>query len=405
MVRSSCEVLAEISLVVRQHLDAGLGLFDAGRFLLLGRGGDLGGRGGHLDAGLLHVVEQAAQVVEHARPGLRQAADGVVAAHRRRCRSGRRARPSRPRPSSASTLARSTLVAASSLAWLSWMAWAMRLNSVRHLAQFVARQHLGARADCSPAAMLARGLASGCSAGARAARTSREPIRTASSTHTGAAARQQPGHRSAAARSIPRCAGPAGGFPRPRCRPAARACRPWCAAPFEHVRRRWPPAGTRPPCLFSSRRFDLGIDRPCPSSRRAGVERRRRSCCAGLSTVSARRRTWARAMASSLADGRDQGLVARQHEAARGALHLQHGGGDLVGLQQHFEGVAVPPVRLRQPGEIVVGRTSKNRRTATMAASAKVILVLMLRSLNMGSPHGILIVVNVPFCRMKLGAN
>jgi hypothetical protein len=48
MVRSSCAVLAEISLVVAEDLDAGLGLLDAGGFLLLGRGGDFGGRGGDL---------------------------------------------------------------------------------------------------------------------------------------------------------------------------------------------------------------------------------------------------------------------------------------------------------------------------------------------------------------------
>ena len=73
-------MLAEISLVVRQDLDAGLGLLDAGRFLLLGRGGDFGGRGGDLDAGLLHVVEQAAQVLEHGLQAVAEQADGVAAA-------------------------------------------------------------------------------------------------------------------------------------------------------------------------------------------------------------------------------------------------------------------------------------------------------------------------------------
>src|SRR3569623_1798388 len=56
------------------------GLFGGGGLLLLGGGGDLGGGRRHLYAGLLHLIHQAAEIVDHALHALGKLADGVAAA-------------------------------------------------------------------------------------------------------------------------------------------------------------------------------------------------------------------------------------------------------------------------------------------------------------------------------------
>ncbi|KQV85855.1 hypothetical protein ASD15_29965 [Massilia sp. Root351] len=198
--------------------------------------------------------------------------------------------------SSASTLARSRLVSASSLAWLSWMVCAMRLNSVP-TSPSSSFDTTTTRADCSPAAMRPTACISRPS-GVSRARSSSQPMPMASATATA----PPPPSNQACACCISRAS--AERWASKRFSSADRSASSLrtsaiTLAPFSTSAAVATCCDT-PTCLFSARRLSSsGWITFCTQSSAMGPICFRRACCCGLSCVRTRARATWRRMASS----------------------------------------------------------------------------------------------------------